>query len=128
MEKIKSMPRQAFVFYESFLEAIALAPDEEQGDLLWYLIECGLNRRKVESLPYPACSIIRQMITNIEYADIRYYAAHGNGEKGGRPRSKVDLELAQELYVQEQSWDKVAEKMGISRATLYRAKRAAGLT
>ena len=121
------MPRQAFVFYESFFEAIKKVPERQQKRVLWHLVECGLNQRSVESLPYPSNAIISTMITNVEYADRRYYAAHRNGEKGGHPKLSVDLDLAQELYVELQDWDAVAKRMDISRATLFRARKAAGL-
>ena len=119
-------PRPAFLFYESFFEAIKQAPEEEQGRLALNLIACGLGQDSVDRLPYPDNAIIRQMVTNVEYADRRYYAAHHNGEKGGRPRIEVDLELAQSLYVEKQNWDEVAKTMGISRSTLSRARKLAG--
>lgn len=120
-------PRQAFLIYESFYEAIKVAPEEDQPRLALNLIRVGLGEVSLDELPYPDNAIIRQMLTNIEYADRRYYAAHRNGEKGGKPRIDVDLELAQALYVEKQSWDEVAKTMGISRATLFRARKLAGL-
>lgn len=120
-------PRPAFLFYETFMEAIELAPERQQNRILRHLVECGLGWRSVESLPYPSNAIVRQMITNIERANERYYLACRNGEKGGHPKLAVDLELAQQLYEELRDWDAVAKRMDISRATLYRARKAAGL-
>lgn len=125
-ELAQTHPRPTFLFYESFLDAIELAPPRQQNRILRDLVECGLGRRSVESLPYPSNAIVRPMITNVEYAERRYYAAHLNGEKGGRPKLEVDLELAQRLYVETGSWKAVAEKMDISEATLFRARKQAG--
>ena len=120
-------PRPAFLVYESYFEAIKLVPKNRQGRLCYYLIECGLNQRTVESVPYPYNAILRQMITNVEYSDRRYYAARKNGEKGGSPKIAVDLELAQRLYDELRDWSEVAKRMDMSRATLFRARKAAGL-
>ena len=121
------IPRQAIVFYETFIEAIETAPEKHQKRILWNLIECGLGRQGLNVVPYPDNVIIRPMLTNMDYAERRYYAAHRDGEKGGRPKLKIDLEDAQNLYRQYQSWETVAKKLGISEATLYRERKAAGL-
>ncbi len=124
--KPEPTPRVAFVFYETFLEAIKLAPRKEQNKVLRHLVECGLGQRRVETLPYPSRSIVRPMLTSIENANHRYYAAIRRGETGGRPKVEVDLDLAQHLYVECGSWKEVAKRMDLSEATLYRARRIAG--
>ena len=120
-------PREAFVFYDSFFRAIRLLPPNRQNLVLRHLIECALHYRPVHSPPYPSNAIVSQMLTNIDYADRRHTIAIRNGESGGRPKLEVDLKLAQELYTQSHSWKTVAEQMGISDASLYRARKAGGL-
>lgn len=114
--------RDSFVFYSSFADSIETAPEEMQLELYKALVECGLERKAITDISFPASMFITQAMASISNAQKRHEQAVENGGKGGRPRKWVDREEAEQLYAELKSWDKVADKLGVARETLRKAR------
>ncbi len=114
--------RDSFVFYSSFADSIETAPEEMQLELYKALVECGLERKAIADISFPASLFVTQAMASISNAQKRHEQAVENGGKGGRPRKWVDREEAEQLYAELKSWDKVADKLGVARETLRKAR------
>lgn len=112
----------SFVFYSSFADSIETAPEEMQLELYKALVECGLERKAITDISFPASMFITQAMASISNAQKRHEQAVESGGKGGRPRKWVDREEAEQLYAELKSWDKVADKLGVARETLRKAR------
>ena len=114
--------RDSFVFYSSFADSIETAPIEMQLEIYKALIECGLERKAITDISFPASMFVTQAMASISNAQKRHEQAAENGGKGGRPRKWVDREEAERLYAELKSWDKVADELGVARETLRKAR------
>lgn len=112
-----------FIFYHSFRDTIMRSPNkEDRNQLVWYLIDCALGIIDIEDVPYPFDMVIDQMMISVGRAQSRYEEATKSGNKGGRPKKWVDREEAERLFSKLESWHDVAEELGVSEDTLYRAR------
>ena len=114
--------RDSFVFYSSFADSIETAPIEMQLELYKALVECGLERKAITDISFPASMFVTQAMASISNAQKRHEQAVENGGKGGRPHKWVDREEAEQLYAELKSWDKVADKLGVAKETLRKAR------
>ena len=114
--------RDSFVFYSSFADSIETAPEEMQLELYKALVECGLERKAITDISFPASMFVTQAMASISNAQKRHEQAVENGGKGGRPRKWVDRKEAEQLYTELKSWDKVADELGVARETLRKAR------
>lgn len=114
--------RDSFVFYSSFADSIETAPEEMQLELYKALVECGLERKAITDISFPASMFVTQAMASISNAQKRHEQAVENGGKGGRPRKWVDRKEAEQLYAELKSWDKVADNLGVARETLRKAR------
>ena len=114
--------RDSFVFYSSFADSIETAPEEMQLELYKALVECGLERKAITDISFPASMFVTQAMASISNAQKRHEQAVENGGKGGRPHKWVDREEAEQLYAELKSWDKVADKLGVAKETLRKAR------
>lgn len=120
-------PRPAFVFYDSFYDAILKGNPRSQNRCLRNLVECALGRKSVSDVPAADRPLIYQVLINVEHAERRHQAAVLRGEKGGRPKKQVDLDEAMRLHEEHGSWAEVEKRTGCSEKTIYRARKEAGL-
>lgn len=111
-----------FLFYRSFSESIHLAPESDRLAIYEDLIAICLGDIEIDDIPYPRNMLIRQCLASVESAKKRYENAIENGEKGGRPPKWIEKDEAEKLYEELKNWDKVADKLGVSRNTLRRAR------
>ena len=123
----ESVPRQAFVFHDSFYDAILNGNPRSQNRCLRNLVECALGRKSIAEVPAADRPLIYQVLINVEHAERRHQAAALRGEKGGRPKKKVDVDEAVRLHEELGSWTAVEKQTGCSEKTIYRARKEAGL-
>ena len=114
--------RDSFVFYSSFLDTIERAPEQVRLSLFTELCNCGLERKKLSEVEYPVCLFVTQAMANVERSNKRYEQAVENGKQGGRPKKWIDQAEAEKLFSELGSWNAVAEKLNVSRNTLYKAR------
>ena len=114
--------RDSFVFYSSFLDTIERAPEQVRLSLFTELCNCGLERKKLSEVEYPVCLFVTQAMANVERSNKRYEQAVENGKQGGRPKKWIDQTEAEKLFSELGSWNAVAEKLNVSRNTLYKAR------
>ena len=115
--------KKAFVFYESFFDALELMPEKERMSCLYDLVRCGFGKVKLEDIKYPNNAIISHMLTSVGCARERYNKSKSNGSKGGRPVAKIDRKKAELLYSELGSWKAVGERLGVSKNSLLRARK-----
>lgn len=114
--------KQNFVFYRSFYDAAAQAPDPEaQRDILWYIVECCLGVKDASDVPFPASAIVLPILQTVEKSRERYQHAIENGKLGGRPSKKVFIPPDVWIGAIEEhgSVPKAAKALGLSKQTLY---------
>ena len=118
--------KQNFVFYRSFYDAAAQAPDPQaQRDILWYIVECCLGVKDAGDVPFPASAIVLPILQTVKKSSERYKTAVENGKLGGRPKSVwINRAEAELLYSDLKSWDKVADELGVSVRKLRRVRAA----
>lgn len=114
--------RDSFVFYKSFLTSINMLPASKRLEAYEGLARCSLGEITPDELKYPVNALVAQMIASVKAAQDRHDKAEEDGKKGGRPRKWVDRGEAEQLYAELKSWDKVADKLGVARETLRKAR------
>lgn len=116
--------REAVVIYRSVLEAAQDADTPEEGNrVLRELLECSFGCKALADVPNPYRMIIRPMMASIDKASERHDRCVAAGRQGGRPRTELDRETVEQAYAALGSWDRVADQLGVSRKTLYDARR-----
>ena len=118
--------RKAVVIYRSVLKAAQDADTPEEGNrLLRYLLECAFGCKAIEDVPNPYRMMVRPALASIDNASRRYDRCVAAGKQGGRPRAELDPDALERDYADLGSWERVAEKHGVSRKTVYDARRRA---
>ena len=116
--------REAVVVYRSVLETVHDAETPEEGNrILRDLLDCSFGYTRLEDVPNPNRMIIRPMLVSIEKAAARYDRAAADGRQGGRPCIGLDRAQLERDYAALGSWEKVAQKHGVSVSTLYRERK-----
>ena len=111
--------RDSFIFYKSFYDAAAQAPNEAlQNEILRHLVEVCLGMKTVDEIPFPASAVAVQALASVESAKRRYDKSAEIGAHGGRPGKVVLEEEAMPLFEQYHSWKKVAEELEVDVDTL----------
>lgn len=117
--------KESFIFYKSFYDAAAQAPDEAaRKDILWHLVEVCIGVKTIEDIPFPASAVAVQALASVESAKRRYDKSVEDGSKGGRPHKWIDKDEAELLYSDLGSWEKVADELNVDPKTLRRARAA----
>lgn len=113
------------VFYKSLFDALAAFPPARYKRAMQALAEYTFTGKEPEGLPLLESTVF---ILSKPLID-RNSERREEGVKGGRPQKELpaDAEL-QALYNGLGSWDAVADRLGVSRATLFRRKGADGDT
>lgn len=113
--------RDSFVFYHSYRDAAKMLSETDR--LIFYdaITDYALDGVDPHLLGAVGAvfAIAKQ---NIDSSAQRYEKAVESGKQGGRPRKWVDREEAEQLYTELKSWDKVADKLGVARETLRKAR------
>lgn len=114
--------REAIVIYRSVMRTVQMADTREAGnEILRDLAEVGFGYMRLEDVPNPNRMIISPMLVNVDASSRRHDEAVANGRRGGRPKKEVDTAVVKQLYAELGSYELVAEQMGISRSSIYRA-------
>ena len=112
--------REAIILYRSAMENVHDADTPEEGNqILRDLADCGFGYKELEDVPNPNRMIIRPMLVSMDKAAERHDRCIAMGMRGGRPRLELDRQTLEQDYNALGSWEKVAEKHGVSRKTLY---------
>ena len=78
--------KDSFIFYKSFYDAAAQAPDEAtRREILWHMVEVCIGIKTVDDIPFPASAIAVQALASVESAKRRYDKSVEDGSKGGAP-------------------------------------------
>ena len=115
--------REAVLIYRSVLDTVRDAETPEEGNrILRDLLEVSFGEKQLQDVPNPNRMIIRPMLVSLDKAAERHDRSVDAGGSGGRPRLERDREALERDYAELGSWEKVAEKHGISKRTLYRER------
>lgn len=113
--------RDSFVFYRSYRNAAKMLDEHNRAILYDAIADYALDGIEPD-LSGTIGAIFEMARRNIEEANTRYDKSIEAGKQGGRPRKWVDREEAERLYAELKSWDKVADKLGVARETLRKAR------
>lgn len=80
------MPKDSFVFYKSFYDAIKKVPEEYQLEIYNAILQYSLEGKEPESLSNIAEAMFILIKPNIDSSQRKYESSVENGKKGGRPR------------------------------------------
>ena len=115
--------KDSFIFYKSFYDAAAQAPDEAtRREILWHMVEVCIGIKTVDDIPFPASAVAVQALASVESAKRRYDKSVEDGGKGGRPKKWIDRTEAELAFKRLGNWTKVAKELDVSEDTLYRAR------
>ena len=115
--------REAVLIYRSVLDTVRDAETPEEGNrILRDLLEVSFGEKQLQDVPNPNRMIIRPMLVSLDKAAERHDRSVDAGGSGGRPRLELDREALEQDYAELGSWEKVAEKHGVSKRTLYRER------
>ena len=115
--------REAVLIYRSVLDTVRDAETPEEGNrILRDLLEVSFGEKELQDVPNPNRMIIRPMLVSLDKAAERHDRSVDAGGSGGRPRLELDREALEQDYAELGIWEKVAEKHGISKRTLYRER------
>ena len=115
--------REAVLIYRSVLDTVRDAETPEEGNrILRDLLEVSFGEKQLQDVPNPNRMIIRPMLVSLDKASERHDRSVDAGGSGGRPRLELDREALEQDYAELGTWEKVAEKHGISKRTLYRER------
>ena len=113
--------RDSFVFYRSYRNAAKMLDEHNRAILYDAIADYALDGIEPD-LSGTIGAIFEMARRNIEEANTRYDKSIEAGKQGGRPRKWIDREEAEQLYTELKSWDKVADKLGVARETLRKAR------
>lgn len=116
--------KKSFLFYDSFLDSIEVAPEDEQLSIIKDLLNVCLKRKSIDEVPYPNNMLITQCLYSVTEAKRRYDASVELGKKGGRPSKWVDREEAEKLFDELGKWNLVADALDVDEKTLRKARFA----
>ena len=115
--------RESFVFYKSFRDILEVFEDpEDWRELLSGVFAYAFDGKDVSFADAALQIAFTHFKVAIDASTARYDKAVENGRKGGRARIWVDQKEAENLFAQLGTWAKVAEALGVSDDTLYRAR------
>lgn len=86
------MPKDIFIFYKSFYDAIKKVPEEYQLEIYNAILQYSLEGKEPENLSNIAEAIFILIKPNIDSSQKRYETNVENGKKGGRPRKSSNPE------------------------------------
>lgn len=112
--------RKSVVVFRGLMETVHEAETREEGnELLRDYMDTSFGFVEFENLPREHRMMLRGHMIGSDAAADRYDEAFANGRRGGRPRVELDRETLEQDYRALGSWDKVAEKHGVSRRTIF---------
>lgn len=116
--------RKAVVVYRSLMEAVHDAETPEAGNaLLRDFLDCSFGYVQLEELAPVRRMLLRGYLVGSDAAADRYDERCADGRRGGRPPVELDPEELKQDYHALGSWEKVAEKHGVSRRAIYNERR-----
>lgn len=80
------MPKDSFVFYKSFYDAIKKVPEEYQLEIYNAILQYSLEGKEPANLSNIAEAMFILIKPNIDSSQRKYESSVENGKKGGRPR------------------------------------------